>query len=191
MVPINPYAVTASVVSYLVSVFASVALVLLFLRMNSRLLRNLKVTELCKGDLSNRPLAPVVALGAATLSQAFLLRHGVYLVMVLMQDFLATYGQRLFSGDFPYAAFFKQSGVALLLFAAIAMLSVLSIWIASSFFNRMTPGIDEIDEIARGNLAVAVLFAFVLFAITAILNEGIGDFTRALIPSIPGMGSTS
>jgi hypothetical protein len=191
MVPLNPYVVIAGVLSYLVSVLASAALVLLFLRMNSRLLRNVKVTDLCKDDLSNRFSAPAIALGAATLSQAFLLRHGVYLVMVLLQDFLATYGHRVLSGAFPFAAFFKQAGLALLLFAAIAMLSVLSIWIASAFFNRMTPGIDEIDEIARGNLAVAVLFAFVLFAITAILNEGIGDITRALIPNVPGMGSTS
>jgi hypothetical protein len=51
----------------------------------------------------------------------------------------------------------------------------------------MTRGIDEISEIARGNVPVAVLFAFALLAITVLLNEGIGDISRALIPSVSGM----
>jgi hypothetical protein len=191
MVPLNPFVITASVLAYLVSILASAALVLLFFRLNSRLLPESKVTALFKGDLSNQSLAPAIVLGAATLSEAFLLRHAVYVVMVLVQDFLATYGNRLFSGDFPFVPFVRQTSLAILLFAMIAMLSVLSIWIAGAFFNRMTPEIDEISEISRGNLPVAVLFAFALFSITVLLNEGIGDISRALIPSVPGLGAHS
>jgi uncharacterized membrane protein YjfL (UPF0719 family) len=183
MVPLNPFVVTAAVLGYLVSILASAALVLLFFRVNSRLLPDCKMKELS--------LAPAIALGAATLSEAFLLRHAIFLVMALVEDFLATYGNRVFSGDFPFGPFLRQAGLAILLFSTVAMLSVLSIWIAGAFFDRMTRGIDEISEIAQGNVPVAVLFAFALLAITVLLNEGIGDISRALIPSVPGLGRIS
>jgi uncharacterized membrane protein YjfL (UPF0719 family) len=46
----------------------------------------------------------------------------------------------------------------------------------------MTRGINELREIAEGNVAIAILFAFVLFAVTAILNEGIEDVSHSLVP---------
>jgi hypothetical protein len=187
MVGFNLLVLLGGVLGYLVSIAASTALVLLFFRLNARLLPGRKITELFVAGTPQEALAPAIALGAATLSQAYLLRHAVFVVMALMQDFLIVYGRDLFHGDFPAAPFLRMAGLAALLTVILSALSVLSIWIAGFFFNRMTPGIDELDEIRRGNLAVSVLFSFVLFAITAILNEGIEDVSRALIPySRPG-----
>lgn len=182
MVGFNLLVLLGGVLGYLVSVVASTALVLLFFRLNARLLPGRKVTELFVAGGPQDALAPAVALGAATLSQAYLLRHAVFVVMALVQDFLIAHGRNLFSDAFPAAPFFRMVGLAALLTVILSALAVLSIWIAGFFFNLMTPGIDELEEIRRGNLAVAVLFSFVLFAITVILNEGIEDVSRALIP---------
>ena len=59
---------------------------------------------------------------------------------------------------------------------------MLSIWLAGWLFSIMTGELREMEEILHGNVAVAVLFAFVLFAITVILNQGIEDVAQALVP---------
>lgn len=178
----NLLILAGGLLGYLVSIIASTALVLLFFRLNARMLPGGKVTALFTEKSAGRPLAPAIALGAATLSQAYLLRHAVFAVMTLVQDFLLAQGKNLLAGHFPFAAFFKVAGLSALLMGFLSLLAVVSIWIASAFFNWMTPGINELEEIAAGNVPVAILFAFVLFAVTAILNEGIEDVSRALIP---------
>lgn len=182
MVRFDVLVVLGGLLGYLVSVLASTALVLLFFRLNARLLPGIKVTDLFKAGPSDRSLAPVIAVGAATLCQAFLLRHAVFAVMALVQDFLVTYGNHVLAGEFPFGPFLRLAGVSALLMILLSGLAVLSIWIAGTFFNWMTRGIDELAEIAKGNVSLAVLFAFVLLAVTAILNEGIEDVSRALIP---------
>jgi hypothetical protein len=46
----------------------------------------------------------------------------------------------------------------------------------------MTGDLPEHEEILRDNVAVAIFYGFVLLAITIILNEGIEDLARSLIP---------
>ncbi len=57
-----------------------------------------------------------------------------------------------------------------------------SVWLAGWLFTRMTGDIPEQEEILRDNVAVAIFYAFVLLAITVILNEGIEDLARSIIP---------
>lgn len=178
----NLLVLSGGLLGYLVSVVASTALVLLFFRLNARMLPGGKVTALFTGTVAERPFAPAIALGAATLSQAYLLRHAVFAVMSLVQDFLLTYGDTILAGHFPAGPVLRLFGLAALLMVILSGLAVISIWLAGAFFNWMTRGIDELAEIAAGNIPVAILFAFVLFAVTAILNEGIEDVSRALVP---------
>lgn len=200
MFQLNPLVLLGGFLGYLVSILASTALVLLFFRLNARMLpldsnesqpkkrksaillfRWATDTELTSRLPSPPSPAPAVALGAATLSQAYLLRHAVFTIMAMVQDFLVVHGDNLFSRTSFYP-FLRLVILSAFLMTVISALSVLSIRIAGSFFNKMTKGINEMEEIARGNLAVAILFALVLFSVTIILNEGIEDVTRALIP---------
>lgn len=174
--------VVGGLLGYLVSIVASTALVLLFFRLNARLLPGVKVTSLFTDGPSEKRLAPAIALGAATLCQAYLLRNAVFALVSLAQDFLVASGQQILEGPFPTGPFLKLIGTSTLLLVLLSMLSVFSIWIAGTFFNWMTRGINELELIAQGNVAVAVLFAFVLIAVTSILNEGIEDVSRVLIP---------
>jgi hypothetical protein len=52
-------------------------------------------------------------------------------------------------------------------------------------FTRLTGKIPEHEEILKDNLAVAIFFAFALLSITLILNEGMEDLSRSLIPAGP------
>ena len=73
-------------------------------------------------------------------------------------------------------------GHCLLFFLIIGLLAVGSVVMAVWLFSKMTRSIPEQEEIVKDNLAVAILFAFVLLAITAILNEGLEDLARSIIP---------
>ena len=67
-------------------------------------------------------------------------------------------------------------------FAVVAFLAVGSVALASWLFTRMTPHLPEPEEILGDNVAVAIFFAAVLLAITVLLNEGLEDLSRSLIP---------
>ena len=57
-----------------------------------------------------------------------------------------------------------------------------SVAVASWLFARMTRSLPEHDEILKDNLAVAIFFAFVMLGITLIVNEGLEDLSRSIIP---------
>ncbi|MEA2560035.1 MAG: hypothetical protein QOH06_1539 [Acidobacteriota bacterium] len=185
MVHFNLLVLFGGLLGYLVSIIASTALVLLFLRLNARMFPHKNALRLLLWEPKTDPKpspAPAIALGAATLSQAYLLRHAVFAVMSMVQDLLAEHGDRILTAQFPFSAFVRLAALSALLFLVIALLSVLSIWLAGAFFNFLTGEMNELEEIEKGNIAVAILFAFVLFAVTMLLNEGIEEVARALVP---------
>src|SRR5512137_1394785 len=73
-------------------------------------------------------------------------------------------------------------GYALLFFAIVGVLSFASVVLAAWLFSKMTRTLPEREEILKDNLAVAILFAFVVVAITLVVNEGVVDLSRSIIP---------
>jgi uncharacterized membrane protein YjfL (UPF0719 family) len=59
-----------------------------------------------------------------------------------------------------------------------------SLWL----FDRMTPGIDEMEEIKTGNVAVAVFMAMLIIAVSILISSGVSGLTRALVP-FPEIGA--
>jgi Domain of Unknown Function (DUF350) len=161
----------AGIVAYGVAILLAVLLVFVTFRANAMLLASKRKEEamLLAG---HRSLA--LALGATLLSQAILLRHAVFPTMAVLRD--------LFLAKISAAAVFWTLGQCLLFFVVISAASFGSVQLAAWLFTRMTGGIEENEEILQDNLAVAIFYAFVLFAITAILNEGMEDLSRSLIP---------
>jgi hypothetical protein len=153
-----------------VAVFASTALVFLAFRLNTMLRRRDEQERLLLSG--HRSIA--IALGATILSQALLLRHVVFPVMAVMRD--------LFLQKASLITVFAVAGQCAVFFFVIGAVSLCSIWIAGWLFDRLTGPVQEQAEILRDNVAVAIFYAFVLLAITVILNEGIEDLSRSLIP---------
>jgi uncharacterized membrane protein YjfL (UPF0719 family) len=153
-----------------VAVFVSTALVFLTFRLNTMLRRREEQERLLLSG--NRSIA--IALGATILSQALLLRHVVFPVMAVMRD--------LFLQRASLFTVFAVAGQCGVFFAVIGAVSIVSVWLAGWLFTRMTGDLPEQQEILRDNVAVAIFYGFVLLAITVILNEGIEDLARSLIP---------
>jgi uncharacterized membrane protein YjfL (UPF0719 family) len=153
-----------------VAVFVSTALVFIAFRLNMMLRRRDEQVRLLLSG--HRSIA--VALGATILSQALLLRHVVFPVMAVLRD--------LFLQRASMFTVFAVAGQCGIFFLVIGFVAIGSVWLAGWLFTRMTGDLPEQEEILRDNLAVAIFYAFVLLAITVILNEGIEDLARSIIP---------
>jgi uncharacterized membrane protein YjfL (UPF0719 family) len=162
--------VAAGLLAYLLSVVASVLLVFGTYRLNTVLTRGFDEERLLQEG--HRSVA--ISLGAVVLSQALLLRHAIFPSMVVLRD--------LFLVRPDLTAMLWALGQCLAFFVVVALLAVGSVTLAAWLFTRMTPRLSESEEVQKDNVAVAIFFAAVLLAITALLNEGLEDLSRSLIP---------
>jgi uncharacterized membrane protein YjfL (UPF0719 family) len=163
-------AVAAGLAAYAVAILLSTLLVFLVYRLNTWVTTRVEEERLLLSG--HRSVA--IALGAVLLSQAWLLRHAVFPIMVMVRDLMlqpASLGRTLF-----------VIGQSLLILVTLGVLSFASVAVAAWLFARLTGKLREHEEIMKDNVAVAIFFAFALFAITAILNEGVEDLSRSLIP---------
>jgi uncharacterized membrane protein YjfL (UPF0719 family) len=162
--------ILAGFVAYAVAIVLATLLVFLTFRLNARLTARLDGEELLRqGHRSS-----AVVLGAILLSQAVLMRHAVFPVMVVVRDLFLN----------PHDAVQVTIVICrcVLFVVVVAALSVGSVLISGWLFSKMTGSVEEHAEIARDNQAVAIFFAFALLAITMVLNEGMEDLSRSLIP---------
>lgn len=60
------------------------------------------------------------------------------------------------------------------------VLAVVVIYIALNIFDKLTKGIDEFEEIRKGNVAVAIELAGVIIAVALIVQSGVLGITSAL-----------
>jgi len=160
----------AGLVAYAVSVFAAILLVFGTYRINTLLTSRIDEERLLLAG--HRSIA--LALGAIIFSQALLLRHAVFPVMVVVRD--------LFVHPLTPASAAWVLGQCVLFFAIISSLSFGSVALAGWMFTRMTRNIPEQEEIVKDNFAIAILFACVVLAVTLVVNEGLEDLSRSIIP---------
>lgn len=133
---------------------------------------------LSKGDEERRLNAghrsTAIELGTTILCQAILARHAVFSIMAVVRSIFV----EDLSASTKLGLFFRSA----LICAALVSLSLLSVWAAGTIFKRLTKRLKEDEQIRNDNLAMAIFFALVLLSITMVLNEGMEDFSRSLIP---------
>ena len=61
------------------------------------------------------------------------------------------------------------------------LLAVATIYLALNILDRLTKGIDEFDELKKGNVAVALMMAGVIVATAVIIQSGVVGITSALV----------
>lgn len=64
------------------------------------------------------------------------------------------------------------------------VLAVASISVALYLFSRLTRGIDELEELKKGNLSVAVLLAGVVIAVAFLVTSAIEDIVLRIVSNI-------
>jgi uncharacterized membrane protein YjfL (UPF0719 family) len=162
--------IAAGFVAFGFSVLASVLLVFVTYRLNTLLTSRIDQERyLLSGHRS-----VAIALGSVVFAQAILLRHAVFPTMVVIRD--------LFLKPFSAAGTAWALLYAFLFFVIISVLSFGSVALAAYLFAKMTGALPEKDEILKDNVAVAIFFGFVVVGIALIVNEGLADLARSIIP---------
>lgn len=62
-----------------------------------------------------------------------------------------------------------------LIFAAVA------IYLGVRVFDRFTKGVDEMDELRRGNTAIGILLAAVVITVAIVVQSGVAGMTNAVV----------
>lgn len=65
--------------------------------------------------------------------------------------------------------------------------AVVSVWIAIKVLDRITTDIEEMQELAKGNVAVAIVMAGVLIAVSFVIGSAVSGISNALNPSTLGL----
>ena len=159
----------AGLLAYAVAVVASTLLIFLAYRVNLLVTRSQEEEMLLSG---HRSIA--IAMGAILLSEAVLLRHAVFPVMAVVRD--------LFLQPIGAARTLAVVLQCALFFVIIGVLSIASVIVSVWLFTRLTGRIPEQEEIRKDNVAVAIFFALTILSVTVIVNEGMEDLSRSLIP---------
>ena len=64
------------------------------------------------------------------------------------------------------------------------LLSILSVYLALRFFDKMTEDIDELAELKKGNVAVAIVLLALVASIGTIVRQGVQQFDEILLRGI-------
>jgi uncharacterized membrane protein YjfL (UPF0719 family) len=122
-----------------------------------------------------------IVLGSIFLGEALVVKQAIYPAMSVIQIFVL-------EGERSLGKFLAMIGLGagyVILSGILALASILfSLWI----FTKMTPKLDEYEEIKKNNMAVALFVAFFVLSICLLLSSGVAGLTRALIP-FPDVGA--
>lgn len=66
------------------------------------------------------------------------------------------------------------------------ILAVVALYIGYATFSKITKGMDETEELRKGNVAVGIIIAAILFAIAIVVQSGIAGISIGIINALEG-----
>jgi len=124
--------------------------------------------------LKNNNVAVGILFGSTIISTAFVVKQAAYPIISSLQTF-AHKGIALLT-------LIRLLGIALICIALVMVIALVAIWIAFRLFLRLTKDIDEMSEIRRNNIAVALVLGSMIIVIGLFLSQGIQSILSTLIP---------
>ena len=167
------FGVSELLISVLVSfflIFATYRLILVFTK---------RFDE--EAQLKRKNTAVGIVLGSVLLGEAIVVRQALYPVMAVIQIFIL--GPERSTG-----AYLKLLGLSIGYVLLSGVLAILCILFSFWLFDKLTPRIDQYEEIKAGNMAIAVFMALLIIGVSLLISSGVSGLTRALIP-FPAVGS--
>jgi len=62
-----------------------------------------------------------------------------------------------------------------------------SVYLGLNMFDKLTEGIDEMAELKKGNMAVAILLGAIIFSIANVIEGGVVNLTASITSGMPGV----
>lgn len=164
-------------IEFLIAIFIS--LILIFGTYRLLLVLTPRFDE--EKQLKKKNLSVGIILGSILLGQALIVKQAIYPVMAVIQIYIL--GEEKGVVNFLKMLGFSVGYVVLAGFLAIVCI-LFSFWL----FNKLTPGINQYEEIKDNNLAVALFMSLLVIGICLLISSGVSGLTGALIP-FPKIGS--
>jgi uncharacterized membrane protein YjfL (UPF0719 family) len=120
-------------------------------------------------------------LGSSIIGEAIVVKQAIYPVMAVIQIFVLGQDRNIWN-------FLKMVGFSLGYVLLAGLLALACILFCFWLFSKMTPRINQYEEIKNNNIAVALFMAFFIVAICFLVSSGVAGLVRALIP-FPEVGS--
>lgn len=124
-----------------------------------------EMTELKKGNV-----AIAILLGAIILSIANVVEAGVSGLT------------GIFTNNLSYLEMVAALVIGLVNLVIGMIFAIFSIYIAVNILDKITVGIDEFKELRKGNVAVAIIMAAVLFAVSFVIRGAVASMSNAISP---------
>lgn len=126
------------------------------------------------GELKKNNVAVGILLSAVLLSTALIVRQAVYPSMSTLQ----TYAR----AGFDWLNVIKLLGITFFCLIFSLALSLSGIWAGIKIFCRLTRDIDEIAEIGRNNVSVALVLGALIVVMGLFISSGVLSLLSAIIP---------
>jgi len=78
-------------------------------------------------------------------------------------------------------------GIAVAQLAIGLLLAMGSVYLGIRMFDKLTEGIDEMKELQKGNVAVAILLGAIILSIASVVEGGVYGLAQSLIPGLTPM----
>jgi len=78
-------------------------------------------------------------------------------------------------------------GIAVAQLTVGLLLAIGSVYLGIWMFDKLTDGIDEMKEIKKGNVAVAILLGAIILSIASVVEGGVQGLTQSIIPGLAPM----
>jgi uncharacterized membrane protein YjfL (UPF0719 family) len=78
-------------------------------------------------------------------------------------------------------------GIALVQLVVGLALAMGSVYLGLNMFDKLTEGIDEMAELKKGNVAVAILLGAIIFSIANVVEGGVVTLTSSLTSGMSGV----
>jgi uncharacterized membrane protein YjfL (UPF0719 family) len=167
-----------SVLGGIATLTISVLLAVLVIHLGFVLFQHLTVRINEAQELRDNNIAVAVLSGGYILSLGLIVKSA--LGPLLQTVYLMTYGDQFTAWEIlSRAGFMVLQVLAALLIAVLALLAGLGI------FSRLTRHLDQIAEIRKNNIAVAIVMAVTLVTFALFIEEGVASLLQAIVPAPP------
>lgn len=82
---------------------------------------------------------------------------------------------------------FAGLGIALVQLVIGLALAMGSVYLGIRMFDKLTEGVDEMAELKKGNIAIAILLGAIIFSIANVVEGGVSALTNSIVPGLSGV----
>ena len=156
-------------VQLIIAIIFSVVALYIGFSMMSKITRNIdEEKELAKGNV-----AVGIIVASVFVAIALVVQSGVSGISVGIGK-AASVGLFSLDGILAIGAAFVQLILGI-------VLAIAAIYLALNILDKLTKGVDEFEEIKKGNVAVALMMGGVIIAVAVIIQSGVLGITAALV----------